>query len=119
MSSSSIHSNAADGTIETRSGFHILRFERHLLHPIEQVWAAITEPERLVAWLGEVDGEPSQGGHIQLRWLNTDENGNGAVMNATITQFEPPHLLEYTGDIHGVLRFELQEEASGCLLIFS
>ena len=119
MYNSSIHGNAADGTVETHGDSHILRFERHLPHPIEQVWAAITEPEQLVAWLGEADVEPSKGGHIQLRWLNTDEHGNSAVMNATITQFEPPHLLEYAGDIHGVLRFELREEAAGCVLTFS
>ncbi|HEX4203485.1 MAG TPA: SRPBCC family protein [Ktedonobacteraceae bacterium] len=109
----------ADGTIETQGNSHILRFERYLPHSIEQVWAAITEPRQLVAWLAEADVELSKGGHVQLRWLNTDEHGNQAVMNATITQLDPPRLLEYAGDIHGVLRWELREEASGCILTFS
>ncbi len=112
-------SSPADGTVETRDGAHILRFVRHFNHPIEQVWAAITEPEQLVAWLAETRIEPRQGGRVQLRWLNTDENGNGTVMNATITQFDPPRLLEYSGDIHGVLRWELQEADDGCILTFS
>src|ERR1051326_5602555 len=98
----------ADGTVETRDGAHILRFVRHFHHPIEEVWAALTEPEQLVAWLAEAEIEPRQGGSVQLRWLNTDERGNSAnaVMHATIRQFDPPRLLEYAGDIHGVLRFE-------------
>lgn len=111
--------NPADGTVETRDGAHMLRFVRHFHHSIEQVWAALTEPEQLVAWLAETQIEPRQGGHVRLRWLNTDERGNGAVMNATITQFEPPRLLEYSGDIHGVLRWELQEVENGCILTFS
>lgn len=113
--------NAADGTVETQGDSLILRFERYLHHTIEEVWAAITEPEQLVAWLAEADIELRKGGPVRLRWLNTDEHGNPAnvVMNATITQFDPPHLLEYAGDAHGILRFELKEEASGCVLIFS
>lgn len=115
--------SAADGTVETQGDSLILRFERYLHHTIEEVWAAITEPEQLVAWLAEADVELSLGGHVRLRWLNTDEHGNrhedSVVMNATITQLEPPRLLEYAGDRHGVLRWELREEASGCILTFS
>ncbi|MBO0781306.1 MAG: SRPBCC family protein [Ktedonobacteraceae bacterium] len=111
--------STADGTVETRNGACILRFERHFHHPIQEVWAAITEPEQLVAWLAETEIEPRQGGHVRLRWLNTDERGNSAVMNATITQFDPPRLLEYSGDIHGLLRWELQEGEDGCILTFS
>ena len=112
----------ADGIVETHGSSRILRFERHLPHPIERVWAAITEPEQLVTWLAAATIiDLRLGGRVQLRWLNTDEHSNPAnvVMNATITQFDPPRLLEYRGDAHGTLRFELKEEASGCVLIFS
>jgi len=113
---------SADGTVETQGDSLLLRFERYLPHPIERVWAAITAPEQLVAWLAEAEIDLRKGGHVWLRWLNTDEHGNqhedSVVMNATITQFEPPRLLEYAGDRHGVLRWELREEASGCILTF-
>jgi uncharacterized protein YndB with AHSA1/START domain len=107
-------SSPADGIIETRDGFHILRFKRHFHHSIERVWAAITEPGQLVAWLAEADVDLRKGGRIQLRWLNT-----GTVLNGTITQLDPPRLLEYAGDIHGLLRWELQEVPGGCVLTFS
>lgn len=106
--------HSADGTIETRDGSHTLRFERYLPHSIERVWAALTEPEQLVAWLAEADVNLSKGGRVQLRWLNSD-----SIMNATIIQLEPPRLLEYAGDIHGVLRWELREARDGCVLLFS
>lgn len=40
----------------------VLHFERRYPHPIEKVWDAITQPERLVAWLGEAEIEREQGG---------------------------------------------------------
>jgi hypothetical protein len=40
-------------------------------------------------------------------------------MHATITRLDPPHLLETTGDPHGVLRWELRPDGSGTLLTFS
>lgn len=35
------------GSIERTSDGGRVRFERHLAFPLEEVWAAITEPERL------------------------------------------------------------------------
>ena len=40
----------------------VLRYERRYPDPIEKVWDAITQPERLVAWLGEAEIELEQGG---------------------------------------------------------
>ena len=45
-----------------------------LAHPVERVWAALTEPEELIGWLGSVDIDPVEGGAVELRWLNTDED---------------------------------------------
>jgi uncharacterized protein YndB with AHSA1/START domain len=41
------------------------------------------------------------------------------VMNATITELDPPNLLQTDGDAHGVLRWELRPEAGGTSLTFS
>jgi uncharacterized protein YndB with AHSA1/START domain len=108
-----------DGTIEMRDGRPVLHFERRFDHPIERVWTALTEPESLVAWLGEAELDLVEGGRIQLRWLNTDDEGNHAVLTGTITRLEPPRLIEYEGDIHGLLRWELREDGGGCVLEFT
>jgi uncharacterized protein YndB with AHSA1/START domain len=71
-----------DGTLETRDGVHALRFERHLAHPIEKVWAALTEPDRMAEWLAAAEVDLVEGGRVRLTWLNTDESGQTAVMNA-------------------------------------
>jgi uncharacterized protein YndB with AHSA1/START domain len=109
----------ADGVHEKRDGKDVLRFERRLDHPVEAVWSAITEPSKLIGWLGEVDVDLVEGGRFTVRWLNTDEEGNRAVMHATITDLDESRLLETSGDIHGVLRWELRPEGEGTRLNFS
>lgn len=106
-----------DGTIETREdGRRVLRYERHLPHPPQRVWRALTEPEELVGWLAEAELDNLEGGTIRLRWLNTDPNGNHAIMRGTTTRLPPPQLLEIDSDIHGRLRWELRPARSGTAL---
>jgi uncharacterized protein YndB with AHSA1/START domain len=109
---------APDGTVETRDGRRVLHFERRLDHPVERVWAALTEPRELEGWLAEADLDLAVGGRVELRWLNTDDEGNRAIATGTVTALEPPRLLEYDTDIHGLMRWELQEEGDGCRLTF-
>jgi uncharacterized protein YndB with AHSA1/START domain len=107
------------GTVQKSDGRYVLRFERRLEHPVERVWAALTEPDELAKWLAQAKLDLVEGGPIELRWQNTDEEGNQAVLHGTITRLEPPRLLEYEGDIHGLLRWELREEGDGTLLTFT
>ena len=111
-----------DGVLEkTDDGRDLIRFERRLAHPVESVWAALTEPDELIRWWGEAEVEPVEGGRYTLRWLNTDEEGNTTTLNAVITKLDPQRLLELTGDWGGettVLRWELRPEADGTLLTF-
>jgi uncharacterized protein YndB with AHSA1/START domain len=103
----------ADGTLQTRDGRHVLRYERRLGHPIERVWAALTEPSELRGWLGDVDIDLVEGGRVQVRWLNNDDEGNQAVANGSVTALAPPRLLELDTEPHGVLRWELAEAEDG------
>jgi uncharacterized protein YndB with AHSA1/START domain len=108
-----------EGTVREIDGKYVLRFERRLNHPVGEVWAALTEPDRLAEWLAEADLDLVEGGRVELRWQNTDEHGNTAVARGTISRLEPPRLLEIDTDIHGLLRWELREEHYGCKLTFT
>jgi uncharacterized protein YndB with AHSA1/START domain len=110
---------SGDGTLEHRDGKDVLRFERRLKHPVERVWSALTDPDQLSAWWGDADLELVEGGRFVMRWRNTDDEGNRAVMTATITRLEPPTLLETSGDLHGDLRWELRPDGEGTLLTFT
>jgi uncharacterized protein YndB with AHSA1/START domain len=103
----------ADGTLETRDGRHVMRYERRLAHPVERVWAALTQPSELRAWLADADIELVEGGRVRLRWLNTDDDGNRAVADGTVSALEPPRLLELDTEPHGVLRWELADDGAG------
>jgi uncharacterized protein YndB with AHSA1/START domain len=109
----------ADGVLEGREGRDVIRFERRIPHPVERVWAALTSPRELIAWWGDAEVDLREGGRFAMRWLNTDDEGRSVVMEATITRLEPPRLLETEGDMHGVLRWELEPDGGGTLLRFS
>jgi uncharacterized protein YndB with AHSA1/START domain len=109
----------SSGTVEQRDGTAVIRFARRLGHPIEKVWAALTEPEELLRWWGEAKVDLREGGAFDVSWLNTDDDGNRAEMHATITRLDPPRLLETDGDMHGILRWELEPDRGGTVLTFS
>jgi uncharacterized protein YndB with AHSA1/START domain len=109
----------ADGVLDRRDGKDVIRFERHLAHPVDRVWAALTRPDELIHWWGEAEIDLVEGGRFELRWLNTDQDGNAAVLHGRITRLRPPNLLETSGDLHGVLRWELRPEAGGTRLTFT
>ncbi|MGE3285425.1 MAG: SRPBCC domain-containing protein [Pseudonocardia sp.] len=119
----------ADGLVETTPDGPRLRFERHLAHPVERVWAALTDPARLRDWWGDAELTASAGTPFRLTWRNTDEAGQAAQLVGTVTRAEPPHLLVldalwgFSGsDEPGMpttLVWELVPEGDGTLLRFT
>jgi uncharacterized protein YndB with AHSA1/START domain len=127
--------NSRLGTIEKDGDKQVLHYERRLDHPVERVWAALTEPDELRTWLAAADElELTEGGAITLRWLNVpddpqeweeqgvemdDEHDPSTPIRGTITRLEPPHLIEYETDQMGLMRWELRGAGSGCALTFT
>jgi uncharacterized protein YndB with AHSA1/START domain len=108
-----------DGRVETEGELCVLRFERTLAHPIDAVWAALTQPDQLAQWWGHAEVQLVPGGSFVVRWLNTDEHGNGAEIHGTIGTIEAPTLLEIVGGLQGTLRFALRADGAGTHLSFS
>jgi uncharacterized protein YndB with AHSA1/START domain len=71
-----VEQNAAaaveDGVLFESGGKYELRFRRRFDHPIERVWAALTEPERLTGWLADAEIDLREGGTVVLRWQNAE-----------------------------------------------
>jgi uncharacterized protein YndB with AHSA1/START domain len=105
-----------DATVEQIGQLYVLRFERRLNHPVEKVWAAITEPEQLVQWLAAAEIDPQPGGKFVLNFENTGDHMPGRVI-----KWDPPKLFEHTfgDDANGVVRWELIPDGDGCLLKLS
>ncbi len=107
---------------ETDAGYSTISFTRHLDHPIEKVWRAITIPEHRAAWFPQLTLKAELGGDAVVNFSGGDcpppEDNPEDVYYCKVTAFEPPHLLEYMGpgEHH---RYELTEEGSGCVLKFT
>jgi uncharacterized protein YndB with AHSA1/START domain len=68
-----------------------LEFRRSWPDPIEDVWSALTEPERLARWIGVYDGERGTGG--RGTFAMTHEEGEPVGEPTTIVECDPPRRL--------------------------
>ncbi|MGW5359747.1 SRPBCC family protein [Actinopolymorpha pittospori] len=101
-----------DGTLRTADGRCVLRFERHLTHPVEKVWRAITEPGELRHWFpAEVEIEFHSGGKIRF-------TQGAAATTGEILELAPHRVFAFSWDAD-MLRFELHPDPGGCRLVFT
>lgn len=68
-----------------------LEFRRSWPDPVDDVWAALTEPDRLVRWLGVYDGTRGSGG--TGTFAMTHEEGEPVGEPMTILECDPPRRL--------------------------
>jgi len=86
------------------------RFERHVDRPAEEVWAWLTENEKLTLWFPELGCDDlREGGRFKF------DMGDGSFEEMRITGFDRYSLLEYEWGEDSV-RFELAPVANGCRL---
>jgi uncharacterized protein YndB with AHSA1/START domain len=107
-----------NGTVERGPDGGILRFDRLLAFPIDEVWAAITEPERLADWwppfAADITVDLREGGMIVFTWPDTDF----PTLEFTIVRLKVPKLLEHTHTSPGFwMRWELEATADGTRLL--
>jgi uncharacterized protein YndB with AHSA1/START domain len=63
---------AADGT-------GVVRLEDRFHTDIDDLWSALTDPDRLARWLGTVEGDLHQGGEFRARYFASGWEGTGHV----------------------------------------
>lgn len=91
-----------------------LRVQRTYPHPIERVWRALTDAERLAAWLMPNNFEPRVGHGFTL----TTEPGPGfnGVVHCEVLELDAPRAMTWSwrgGPIDTRVRFELREVRGG------
>lgn len=95
----------------TRPG---LRFERQIGRSVEQLWIALTRPDRLADWLAPAELELKPGGLAAFHFPN------GLVNRGHVRRLEPGRLLEQTWSENSppmsLVRWELEPAEGGCRL---
>lgn len=90
----------------------MIRKEIVLPSPREEVWEALTDPERLEDWFAnEVDLDLRPGGGASFRWDNGEER------HATVTEVEPERRLSFEWEDEGEVEFTLADDVDGTRLI--
>ena len=66
------------GTLRAADGEGVVRVEDRFDTDIADLWSALTDPERLARWIGEVEGDLRLGGEFRARFFDGWE-GTGRV----------------------------------------
>src|SRR3546814_19398554 len=85
-----------DGVIEPTADGGVIRFERRLAYPVDEVWDAVTNPERLADWwlpfYAHITVDLRVGGELVMAG-----RGDAApTMSCPILRYEQPTLPAYT-----------------------
>jgi uncharacterized protein YndB with AHSA1/START domain len=98
-------------------------FRRLLRHPIEDVWAAITDSKQLEMWFMTKVSRESTTGRLEMR------HANGVDARGRVLEWNPPRVYEYEWIVdpgptlpHGensIVRWELSSLKEGTLLILT
>lgn len=106
-----------DGIIERTSQGGTVRFDRSLAFPIDEVWAALTDPARLADWwppfAADITVDLREGGKIVFAWPDTDF----PTLEFTIIRLQAPTLLEHTHTSPGSsMSYQLEATTEGTRL---
>lgn len=74
------------GTLHVEDGIGVVRMQDRLETEIDDVWAAFTDPNRLVRWLGKFEGDLRLGGDYQAHYF-----ASGAEMTGHVEECDPPN----------------------------
>lgn len=103
------------GVLTPGSGFTEARLTRTFDHPPETLWAALTDPARLVEWLAPGTIADAVGGPAKLNFVDS-----GIVIDSQVSAYEPQRLVEYSwsgpGEPLRPVRWEIEPQGEGCRL---
>jgi uncharacterized protein YndB with AHSA1/START domain len=76
------------GRREERDGRTLLVIERRLRAPVDDVWAACTDPSRMERWIGTWSGDPASG---SVSFRMTAEGDDVSPEEMDVLACDPPH----------------------------
>ena len=67
------------GSLRSAAGAGVVRIEDRYDTGIDDLWSALTEPDRLARWYGQVDGDLRPGGQFRLHVESADIDATGRI----------------------------------------
>ncbi len=112
------------GLLEVDQEKASITFRRRLRHPIQDVWAAITDPKQVEVWfLTKVRRDDARGGRLEM------EHPNGIRATGRVLEWRPPRAYEYEWNLppgpnnpageSSIVRWELTPSEGGTLLVMT
>ena len=103
------------GVLTKGESFIQARLTRDFDHSQAVVWAALTDPAKIVEWLAPGQIEPAVGGAARLDFVDS-----GIVIDSRVSAYEAPRLLEYSWSSPGEplrpLRWDVEPNGQGATL---
>ncbi len=96
----------ATGTLTSTAAGADLVITRHHPAPVEEVWAALTEPERTARWILRWSGEVPEDGRVEV--VLTAEEGEPTSTLQLVACAPPEHLHVQMVDEHGSWDLEVR-----------
>jgi uncharacterized protein YndB with AHSA1/START domain len=92
------------GSLRSSDGKGVVRMQDRFDTDIADLWSALTDPDRLARWLGEVEGDLRLGGVFLARFFSSGWEGTGRIEVC-----EPPQrLLLATTEVGGADEQEIE-----------
>jgi uncharacterized protein YndB with AHSA1/START domain len=110
-----------NGFIAVEGNHATLTFKRRLQHPIDAVWAAITDPEQRANWFGITMIDGRVGGTIEMVAQGPPLPSEQRTVRGRILVWEPPRVFEH--EWHqllvekSVVRYELVAEGDDATIL--
>ncbi|ADG74507.1 Activator of Hsp90 ATPase 1 family protein [Cellulomonas flavigena DSM 20109] len=108
-----------DGTVTVAPDGARVEFRRRYATTPDDLWSAMTEPERARRWLGALHGDLRVGGTYELR-MGEDVPDADDVAHGEVLACDPPHALELTwsfpGESTSHVRAQVDADGDGAVL---
>jgi uncharacterized protein YndB with AHSA1/START domain len=82
---------AIEGTLHSADGMGIVRMKARYETDIDDLWSALTDPQRLARWYGKVEGDLRVGGEFTAFVYGSEWDGRGQI-----DVCDPPRRLRLT-----------------------
>jgi uncharacterized protein YndB with AHSA1/START domain len=104
------------GTLREADGAGVVRLEDRIPTDVEDLWSALTEPDRLARWLGTFEGEMRPGGELHAHYFASGWEGT-----CRIEACEPPRRIRLStsseGEPDGVVELTLTPDGQDTVLV--